>query len=306
MSDLELRRQITELVRRIDRNGKLLRMWPLDGGVSAQMTAFEIVLPDGQTREMIARRHGGVDLEQNPNIAADEYRLLRILRSAKVPVPAPYLVDPSGEVFGRPALVLEYVEGKPEFAPADVTDVILPMAAQLTQIHRVCGPNLDLSFLPRQGKGFGERSPSLDRSLEEGRIREALESILPLPQSNEPVLLHGDFWPGNILWKNGQIVAVIDWEDARLGDPLSDVANSRLEVLWAFGIDAMHSFTRHYQSIVTTVDYANLPYWDLCAALRPAGKISTWGLSEVTENAMRKGHRWFVGQALEKLPALQW
>ena len=67
------------------------------------------------------------------------------------------------------------------------------------------------------------------------------------------MLLHGDFWPGNILWRYGQLVAVIDWEDAALGDPLADVANSRLEILWAFGIDAMQSFTHYYQSLTASI-----------------------------------------------------
>ena len=62
-------------------------------------------------------------------------------------------------------------------------------------------------------------------------------------------------------------MAVIDWEDAALGDPLADVANSRLEILWAFGIAAMIGCTRQYRSM-TAVDFANLPYWDLCVALR--------------------------------------
>ncbi|MBL7200938.1 MAG: phosphotransferase [Anaerolineae bacterium] len=124
MSDLELHRQIAELVRRIDRHGKLLRTWPLDGGVSAQMTAFEIALPDGQTRKMVVRRHGGVDLEQNPNIAADEFKLLRILRSAGLAVPTPYLLDQSGEISATPTLVLEYIEGKPEFEPARRTQMV--------------------------------------------------------------------------------------------------------------------------------------------------------------------------------------
>ena len=36
-------------------------------------------------------------------------------------------------------------------------------------------------------------------------------------------------------WCHNRIVAVIDWEDAALGDPLADVANARLEVLMHFG-----------------------------------------------------------------------
>src|SRR5260370_32206891 len=38
-------------------------------------------------------------------------------------------------------------------------------------------------------------------------------------------------------------------------------------------INTMQSFTHHYASM-TTIDLTNLPYWDLCAALRPASKIS--------------------------------
>ena len=44
----------------------------------------------------------------------------------------------------------------------------------------------------------------------------------------------------------GRLVGVIDWEDAALGDPLADLANSRLEILWAFGDEAMERFTREY------------------------------------------------------------
>jgi aminoglycoside phosphotransferase (APT) family kinase protein len=40
------------------------------------------------------------------------------------------------------------------------------------------------------------------------------------------VLLHGDFWPGNALWRDGALVAILDWEDAAIGDPLADVANA--------------------------------------------------------------------------------
>jgi hypothetical protein len=45
-----------------------------------------------------------------------------------------------------------------------------------------------------------------------------------------------------------------------------------------------------------------LPYWDLCAALRPASKLGAWGLDEATEQRMRHLHKVFVTQALERLP----
>ena len=97
-------------------------------------------------------------------------------------------------------------------------------------------------------------------------------------------------------------MAAIDWEDAALGDPLADLANSRLEILWAFGIDAMYSFTRQYRSM-TSIDFTNLPYWDLCAALWPVNQIANWGLDETTVKTMKEKHRWFAGRAFEQLSA---
>jgi aminoglycoside phosphotransferase (APT) family kinase protein len=206
---------------------------------------------------------------------------------------------------------MEYREGQPEYAPANIADYVFQMATQLAKIHHVDGARQDLSFLPklaeRLADQFKARPARLDHSLDEGRIREALESVWPLPPLNKAVLLHGDFWPGNLLWKEGRLVAVIDWEDAEVGDPLADLAISRLDILWILGIDAMNDFTRHYHSM-TTLDFTNLPYWDLCAALRPASRIAEWasewselGRNDITETTMRAGHRWFITQAFEKL-----
>ena len=296
MTELPEDHKFEQLVQKIAPQSRLFRTWQLKGGVSAQVTAVELERPDGRTKKMIVRRHGDRDRQRNPQVAADEFRLLQILQSEGLAAPKPYYLDQSGEIFSTPYLVIEYVEGEPEFAPSDLSDYLLQMATQLAAIHGIDGAKTDLSFLLEQGKGFGERPVRLDESPGEGRIRAALESAWPLSRLNKSVLLHGDFWPGNLLWQNGQLVAVIDWEDAKVGDPLADLAISRLEILWALGVEAMNAFTKHYQSM-TAIDFTNLPYWDLCAALRRAPQISEWGLDDVTEQRMREEYRWFVRQA---------
>ena len=304
-----------QLVQKIAPQSKLLRTWPLKGGISAEMTALEIERPDGQTSRMIVRRPGEGSLKQNPHAAKDEFKLLQMTQSLGLATPTPFQLDQSGQIFATPYLVIEYIEGKPEFAPANLADFILQLATHLAKIHRVDGSNPDLAFLPKQAKGFagnfGKRPPKVDKSLDEGRIRATLASVWPLPQRNAAVLLHGDFWPGNILWQADKLVAVIDWEDAKLGDPLTDFAISRLDLLWIFGIDAMHSFTHHYQSMMA-IDYTNLPYWDLGAALRlvrlAGSNLAEWaaffppfGRHDITEQTMRENYRFFITQAFEKL-----
>ena len=304
MTESKNYRQFEQVAQRIDPRNKLLRAWELKGGVSAQVTALEIERPDGKTQKLIVRQHGAVDLQHNPQIAADEFKLLQILRSAGLATPAPYYVGLSGDIFASPFVVIEYIDGETETVSADMSDVIQQMVTHLARIHAVDCSNPDVSFLPKQEQRFAEklreRPMKLDESLGEGRIRNILESIGTFSGHNPPVLLHGDFWPGNILWRGGQLVAVIDWEDAALGDPLADIANTRLEILWAFGMDAMASFTHHYQSI-TTIDFTNLPIWDLFAALKPASKLAEWAADDVAEQRMREQHRLFVNQAFEKL-----
>lgn len=293
-----------QVVRTFEPASELLRVSVLEGGVSAQVAVMELALPDGATKKLILRRHGAVDLAHNPHIAADEFRLLQIIRAAGVPAPSPYYLDQSCEIFPTPYLIIEYIEGATEFAPANLNDYIRQFAAQLARIHAIDNTKTDLSFLPKAEQVYARRvlarPASVDASFEEERVRDILEAVLPLPQHNAPVLLHGDYWLGNILWRDGRIAGVIDWEDAKVGDPVADLACSRLETFWAFGFDAMQQFTQEYIA-QTGIDCTALPYWDLCVSLQPMTKIAEWASDAAAEQTMRDRLRQFIMQALEQV-----
>lgn len=298
-------KKFAQVAYKIDPRSKLLRVWELEGGVSARVTTLEIERPDGQTQKMIVRQYGEAELKSNPQVAVGEFWLLQFLQSAGLAAPFPYYLDQSGQIFPTPYIVIEYVEGKTEFAPADLSDYVLQFTTYLSSVHHLDCSHLDLSLLPQVERRYtgilSNRPANVDELLDERHIRDVLEAAWPLPQRNAPALLHGDFWPGNLLWKDGQLVTVIDWEDAAIGDPLADLANSRLELLWAFGVEAMQSFTRQYRSM-TTIDFANLPYWDLCVVLRRIPQFELWGLDAATVQTIRERLRWFIGRAFEQLP----
>jgi aminoglycoside phosphotransferase (APT) family kinase protein len=292
------REAFAALVRCIDPGAALLRTRELKGGVSARVTALELAHADGRVERLVVRRHGAADLARNPRLAADEFRLLETLDSAGVPVPRPRYLDAYAELFPVPCLVVEYVDGEPGPPPGKTPDIVGRFAELLAAIHRV--DPATVAFLPERRLAAEKPAPRPD----EHRIREVLAAALPRPGGNRPVLLHGDFWPGNTLWQDGRLLAVLDWEDAAIGDPLADVANARLELHWALGSEAMEEFTRRYADS-REVDLTDLPYWDLWADLRLAGRIGEWGLDDAAETAMRAAHLDFVARAFAML-SLRW
>jgi aminoglycoside phosphotransferase (APT) family kinase protein len=293
-----------QLVTRMAPGSALLNARMLTGGYSAQITLLHVAHPDGSTQKLIVRQHGAVDLSANPNIAADEYHLLATLHMAGIAVPHPLYVDANGDLFETPVIVVEYVEGETIFHPTDARATVEGLAAQLAHIHRLDAAALGLDFLPQQAaiyaEKFTQRPAPTDDSLDEGRIRDTLEPLWPLPPRNRPAILHRDFWPGNVLWQDDRLAAVIDWEDAGIGDPLEDLANTRLEILWAYGEDAMHHFTCSYLP-QNPIDTSDLPYWDLLVALRPAHKLADWAADAPAEARMRERHHAFVQQAYAAL-----
>lgn len=291
------------IIQRFRPGARLLAARPLAGGVSAEVTALEVAHPDGRAETLVLRRHGAADLARDPDIAAHEFRLLQVLQAAGVPAPRPLHLDTSGTILPTPFLLQSFVDGDPEDVPADLNDQMRRIAEALAAIHRV--PASDVPFLPRQEEQaatlIARPRPEPDETLAESRLRAALAAAWPPPRRNPPALLHGDVWPGNLLWRDGRLQAVVDWEDAAAGDPLADLANARLELFLDLGEDAMAALTRHYlalSAIDRSIDLGALPLWDLWAALRPIAGLPGWDLEPAEERSLRERHRAFTGRAL--------
>src|SRR5262245_41606130 len=126
-------KKFERLVQTIAPQSTLLRTWPLKGGISAEMTALEIERPDGQTSRMIVRRPSDGTLKRNPHAARDEFKLLQMTRSLGLATQTPYHLDETGTIFSTPYLVIEYIEGQPEFALAHGADFIPQLATHLAR-----------------------------------------------------------------------------------------------------------------------------------------------------------------------------
>lgn len=168
---------------------------------------------------------------------ADVVRQAKIMQSladTEVPVPPILWYGDEAEFFGRPYFVDGFVEG------FKLSDVNLPReeskrlarlaVAKLAALHRV-------PWEPRRS-AWGEPAPlteemkRLDHLLDRdtldpkavGRaheIRARLRSSIPADA--RVGLVHGDFQFSNILFNEGRVVALIDWEIALVGPTLVDL-----------------------------------------------------------------------------------
>ncbi len=284
----------------------VVRCLPLRGGMSAKVDRVTATLESSETRELTVRRRGEYWGRDDNRVRA-EYALIEHVARSGIPVPKPLaLVD---DADGRPlAFVLEYVEGHAPMQAGEAESLAVAFAETLVRIHGV--PLDGLAGLGRSPVGDVVALPpwwGASLSPEVVRVLQAWSGLTPCP-IRERRLLHGDFWPGNIVVRDGAIAAVIDWEDAVIGDPVQDVAVVRLDLTWVAGPRVRDLFTAAYAQL-SGRDLRSLPYWDLFAVLRAAPGIDLWaavypgmGRPDITAEAMREVLTATVDAALERIP----
>jgi aminoglycoside phosphotransferase (APT) family kinase protein len=272
----------------------------LTGGVSADVHALELEGPDGHRRTVVVRQYDAAEPKprHHGQGVAMEYGLLEALHRTGLPVPEPLLLDTTELLLPGPFLVIEFVDGSTD-VPADALNACLDvMAATLARLHRM--PTEGLPELPLRTDPLPELFDYLPGGAEWRALREHLAGWTDSAYRGPPALLHGDFWPGNLLWRDGRLTAILDWEDAALGDPASDVASCRLELLWKYGSAAVARFTRSYAR-ECPVDGRRLALWEVYVASAAARFMGAWALDPTREAEMRRKAEAFVREAANAL-----
>ena len=281
---------------------QLLEVVPLTGGVSADVQALTLRNADGETFKVVVRQHPDRTFkDRSADLTRLEYDLLAALYGAGLPVPEPLMLDVSSAIVPAPALVMTYVEGSAEIDNDDLPAQMDEMAQVLCAIHDL--PASSLPALPDRLNPL----PEMFQFLPEGTLWQALREYLSDASGSayrgRPSLLHGDFWPQNLLWRDGELVAVLDWEDAAIGDPMADVAGARVELGWTYGEQAVAEFTRAYDRR-RPIDRHRLSLWEVYVATAAAHFMHEWGLPAAQEAHMRSNAQVFARRAAQQLLGL--
>lgn len=263
---------------------------PLSGGAIQENWRIVCRLGDGSQREFALRKDALATIASS-RARDEEFALLKAAHDAGVLVPEPIgFCDDEGVIGARFAL-MALVPGV-GLGPRVVKDHALGgdrhalaerLGRELAKIHTIRPPRPDLAFL-------GEPSPDPARA-EVAAMRTALDRLgvarptlewglrwaeLSAPASPRPTLVHRDFRTGNYMVDERGLTAVLDWEFAGWGDPMSDIGWFCAEC-WRFGrpdleaggIAPRADFYRGYEAESgVAIDGEIVRYWEIMAHLR--------------------------------------
>jgi len=171
---------------------------------------------------------------------AREFRVISALAATDVPVPPPVGLCEDVEILGAPFYVMRFVEGVVLDTPAAIESVPVDAATTLSEqlvdtlaaLHAVDPEQVGLAdfgrpdgFLARQVARWHKQWQASQTRVQplEPEVVDLLTQRLP--ESKPGTVVHGDYRLSNVIVTPALdgIAAILDWEMATLGDPLTDV-----------------------------------------------------------------------------------
>lgn len=211
----------------------------LAGGLGKDTVLFNITGNGPVTGPAVMRK----DLPISPidATALDECRLLEALTARNIPVPRLLWAESDASWFGGAFIVVRHMPGTIDTStwieqPEQSRGFARTLARTMAHIHAVSAADLDILDAPRTAaegtRAYLLRTRDLYRrkSLDANPRLEALFAWLfdNIPDGDRPSrLVHGDIGFHNLLIDNGEVTAILDWENYHFGDPAEDVAYVR-------------------------------------------------------------------------------
>jgi len=166
-----------------------------------------------------------------------EFATVAALAGSGVPVPDALWLDEAGEAFGSPFFVTAAVAGTADTRmlrgtgddPA-VTEVARALAVAAARLHAQdparfthLAPTTVAAAAPEQLAHWDElfRRQRLEAHPVLVHAVRWLERRAPV--ARRVSVVHGDLRFGNLLYDNGRLTALLDWEMTHLGDPIEDL-----------------------------------------------------------------------------------
>lgn len=203
-----------------------------------------------------------------------EFRVISAMRGTDVPAPLAYAYCEDPEVNDRPFYIMEFVDGFIPVDPREVTARYDEAARRhmgehlidvLAALHTLDPESVGLGDFGK-AEGFVERQVRRFTQQIETAVTRPVPELQELsarlarsvPPSSKAAIVHGDYRLDNAIMNDaGDLIAVLDWEMATLGDPLADMG--MLKMYWG---EAASAGTPNFIASTPVISLPGFPTWD--------------------------------------------
>jgi aminoglycoside phosphotransferase (APT) family kinase protein len=226
---------------------------PMQGASSSLVSNVSV---DGKALYVLRLHTNKEWLAKEPDLVTHEQHVLQLMSDSAIKVPA-YIASFKQDY---QAILMSYVPGSVILKPASADSWISAMAEVLYRIHS--------SHIESFGWHYQSWTRA-DQVLIPGWTRnpelwnKAKQVLKAGSREYEPVLIHRDFHPVNILWEEDTVSGVVDWVNSCLGPAGVDIAHCRLNLVMMYGLETADSFLASYSR--QNPGYEHDVYWDIDA-----------------------------------------
>ncbi len=201
-------------------------------------------------------------LAEEPDLAHHEAAALEEAQKTGLQVPKLVAYSTSDVGFGAPVVLMSYLEGNVELRPTNFEQWLNDLAEQLALLHQHKADTFPWRF-----QSWVEKAalvPPQWTTIPKVWER-AIEWVLGSEPAAQPVFIHRDYHPSNVLWHGSRVSGIVDWINACQGPAGVDVAHCRTNLAQMFGVAAADQFLKAYMASSVKFNYD--PYWDLDSIL---------------------------------------
>lgn len=230
-------------------------------------------------------------VKQEPDLALHEAESLRL--AAKVEIETPELIAyrEKGDKHNTPMALMTMLDGTVELKPKHLKKWVDGLANALAGIHKVNADHFKWEYFTYQNiNNF-----KIPKWSNVPRLwKKAIEIAKgPVPEF-VPCLIHRDYHPANVLWKNDEVSGVVDWVNACRGPAGIDVGHCRVNLAMLYDVSMADAFLTAYQESTHTV-LNDQVYWDIISLIDilegPPTVYPGWeafGVTGLTDNMMEE------------------
>lgn len=195
--------------------------------------------------------------------------------------------------------LISWLDGEADLLPTDRHAWATQLGRALAELHAL--PRDGLAALPSLFDDRGGSPELLDGPLAT-RVWSAWAQITASPQ----VLTHGDYWSGNVVWRDGVLSGVVDWSGATRGPRGFDVGWCRLDLYLLFDEPLADVFLAAYED-AAGCPVGDMALWDCWAVARSHDNVETWapnyrplGRADLDEDELRRRHSEWTARLHER------